>query len=426
MSQKPLRFLRALCSKARPSFPVVILAQLACLACLALLRSPPPPPYLPPPAISKRSGWTYEGAAAPHPAYPPNAVHIVTSWCSVVPHDPAVASLKSILLSDAQHGPPDGPAASPLAFHIFTDAATERAWRGNAPHFRELRTLLARGGARYSLRMLSVSDLDDVARRGFEAEAEAAGEGVGALPEWTRAAQAQVALDSTRYRCAAARLLSPPVLRDLPRYLYLDYDTITLCDIRRLAGEFARFSQGAALGLASEFPQPSVRGGYYSVNGLPTGVPNGVNSGVILFDLPALRTAFGSLQAFTETLASIIAAGVYAPYTDGKYTMAMPDQDVLNVLTIKFPRLVHVLGSSWQMVREWGALPSLPYAPTCAQSHTHAHTHTRFHPLHSRHRLCRRTKCGRWTPLLCPLRPAWCTTLRGGGSSLHWAFPWPP
>ena len=329
-------------------FPSVLALQLACVAYFLLLHSPTPPTVLLDLPFTKRAGWTHEGSRA---AYPAHAVHIVTSWCSVKPEDPAMASLKSILLADAQHGPPEGAAPPPLAFHVFTDAATERAWRHNAPMFRELRALLARSAARYSLRMLSVSDLDDVARRGYEAEAEAAGEDVGALPEWTRASQAQVSLDSARYRCAAARLLSPAALRDLERYIYLDYDTITLCDIRRLAVEFSRFPQGAALGLASEFPSPTIKGGYYATNGIPTGVPNGLNSGVILFDLPALRAAFGTLHAFTQALADIIAAGVYAPYTAGKYSMAMPDQDVLNVLSIKYPGLVHVLSPTWQTVR---------------------------------------------------------------------------
>ena len=348
------------CRATLSSFLLLPLLQVAFLLYIALLRPPVLPPLPVAHGLSKRGGWTYEGSVA-RSTFSADTVHIVTSWCSVSASDPAMASLKSILLADAQHGAPEG---SPLAFHIFTDAATTRAWRRSDPMFLEVRAILARHPARYSVRMLCVDDLDDLARAGFEAEAAGA-PAVAALPELTRAVQAAVSFDSTRFRCAAARLLSPLVLRDLQRYIYLDYDTVTLCDIRRLQAVFASFPSAAALGLGSEFPSPAVRGGYYSVYSIPTGVPNGVNSGVILFDLPRLRRAFGSLLAYTTALAAIIAEGTYAPLTGGRYSGAMPDQDVLNVLAIKHPGLVHVLSPTWHTVSGGTGAACLQYLACC-------------------------------------------------------------
>lgn len=318
-------------------FPYALVVQLCFVLALIFFRRSPSTARFVERGVSKRAGWTYEGGATLE--YPAHTVHIVTTWCSVTPDSPAVPSLKSILLSHAQHAPKNG---SPLAFHVFVDPATERAWRENVPMFRELRTVLAQNQGRYSLRMLSISDIDDMVQLGLEAEF-AGGEG----GFWK---QAIAALESARYRCNSARLLSPAILHRLERYIYVDYDTITLCDIQRLASEFERFPASAALGMAPEFPSPNVNGGWYSQHNLPTGTPNGLNSGVILFNLRALRTVFGSLRSYMRALVDTISAGAYAPYTAGRYSMSMPDQDVLNVLSLKFSGLVYVLSSSWNMV----------------------------------------------------------------------------
>ena len=319
-------------------FSYVLVAQLCFVLALFLFRPNFSTARYVERGVNKRGGWTYEGGAVQ--VYPAHTVHIVTAWCSVTPDSPAVSSLKSILLSNAQHAPKSG---SPLAFHVFVDPATERAWRENAPMFRELRAVLAQKRERYSLRMLSISDVDDMVQLGLEAEIAG-----GAVGEWK---QAIAALESTRYRCNSARLLSPVILHDLERYIYVDYDTITLCDVQRLASEFERFPASAALGMASEFPSPNVKGGWYSRHHLPTGAPNGLNSGVILFNLRALRTVFGSLRAYMRALVDTISAGTYAPYTAGRYSMSMPDQDVLNVLSLKYSGLVYVLSPSWNTVR---------------------------------------------------------------------------
>jgi hypothetical protein len=184
---------------------------------------------------------------------------------------------------------------------LIVDLATRAAW-ANDPAFLEVRTLVQRHPQRYSVRFIVFDQLAALVSAAV-AEEEGGGGGGGD-------AQLDVGAEALNmFRpCSGVRLFVPLLLRAATqRFLYLDYDTVTLCDIRRLAAQFGAFAPGAALGLAREDPTGgALWDSWYTSRGLPTAIPGGLNAGVLLADIGALRREFGSLAAY---LRAVLGAG---------------------------------------------------------------------------------------------------------------------
>jgi hypothetical protein len=79
--------------------------------------------------------------------------------------------------------------------------------------------------------------------------------------------------------------------------------------------------------------------------GLPTAVPGGVNAGVLLVDCGALAREFGGLAPYLRTVLDIVRGRGYQVLVNATsdYAMDLGDQDVLNVLLVQRPHLLHEL-----------------------------------------------------------------------------------
>ena len=244
---------------------------------------------------------------------------------------------------------------------LIVDLATRAAWANDAA-FQEVRTLVQRHPLRYSVRFIV---FDQVAALVSAAVVEEAGAAAAAALD-----VGAEALNMFR-PCSGVRLFVPLLLAALtPRFLYLDYDTVTLCDVRRLAAAFSAFAPRAALGLAREDPTGALWDGWYTRLGLPTAVPGGVNAGVLLVDSAALAREFGGLAPYLRAVLGIVRGRGYQVLVNATsdYAMDLGDQDVLNVLLVQRPHLLHVLPAAWNVMapgaRQWRDAPAYqPPAP---------------------------------------------------------------
>ena len=249
-------------------------------------------------------------------------------------------------------------------FVLIVDLATRAAW-ANDPAFLDVRALVQRHPQRYSVRFIVADQLAALV------SAALAEEGGGGGGDGAQLDVSDEALNMFR-PCSGVRLFMPLVLGALTqRFVYLDYDTVTLCDIRRLAAQFDAFGEGGALGLAREDPTGgALWDSWYASRGLPTAVPGGLNAGVLLVHIGALRREFGSLTGYLRAVLGIVRARGYAALVNATsdYAMALGDQDVLNVLAVQRPHLLHVLPDAWNVMvpgaRQWRAAPAYqPPAP---------------------------------------------------------------
>ena len=154
--------------------------------------------------------------------------------------------------------------------------------------------------------------------------------------------------------CASSRLKLPFLLADLgiARAIYLDWDTIVLCDLSLLWAEFDRFAAaGAAVGFAQSDPTGVSGLDHYRDWDLPRHPTAGsVNSGVMLVDVAALMRVKADYWAAVEAIIwSRVDLAKVKP-DDGNalywaFTKAFPlgDQDVLNCLLARMPQLLRVL-----------------------------------------------------------------------------------
>jgi lipopolysaccharide biosynthesis glycosyltransferase len=299
-------------------------------------------------------------------------VYIVMSWCGITSLDsPAAVSFKSILLSDGQHGSWEEGAA-PLAFIIMTDRSTHNRWLARDDYFREIRTVMERHPKRYSIKFILEDDMDMLIKSVLDSEAQSTSE--AATNSRARFLASVNSLDINMFaRCSGMRLLAPLLFHDLQHYIYLDFDTITLCDIRRLHALVFSYSPSQAIGLALEDP---TRGkwklSWYTEHNLNVAVPGGFNAGVMLVHVENLRAGFGGkLSGYWDFVNEIIKLNVFQNEVvkTSAYCCDLGDQDVLNVFLRRRPDLAFVLPTRWSTmqpgIRLWPEEPEYIPDPPC-------------------------------------------------------------
>lgn len=235
---------------------------------------------------------------------------------------------------------------------------TWRAWN-SSESFLEVRTLIRRYPSRYSLELLTEAvfiGLVEAAVREEGADLKSIG--------------FSASFFNIFGHCAGARLFVPLAFAATsPRVIYLDYDTVTLCDIRRLAGLFDTFLPDAALGVAYEDPTRGHFETWYSEKKLPVAVPGGLNDGVILFELEHLRSTLGLLPYITYVIKIINGGGYKTVPNITHYGLELGDQDVINLLILRQPSLLHTLPTPWHTIWPgtalWRILPTYDPPPPC-------------------------------------------------------------
>jgi lipopolysaccharide biosynthesis glycosyltransferase len=182
--------------------------------------------------------------------------------------------------------------------------------------------------------------------------------------------------------CAASRLKLPFLLAraGVKRAIYMDWDTISLCDLSTLWDEFGRFSDSAFMGFAPADPTGASELDHYRMWDLPRHpVYGSVNSGVMLLDVEKVMTRLGGAaepgtrrnrtraadappapspgpppsptdplrRTYWSELSAIIAEKVpnvsTASFWDLTNAFPLGDQDVLNELFERQPGWLHPL-----------------------------------------------------------------------------------
>ena len=335
------------------------------------------------------------------------AVHVVFTLCggpfagSKTAGNPGPTAVKSVLLSalmqrgdlasGVQSGGTSGSAADPLPFsrlhlHLVLDDDTLLDWRdessGDSDSFRDVKRLLRRNPRHFNVTLWSPRDVWREARVTLEAEARAR----GGEPPAPRLDQEDLNPNMWKL-CAGLRLLYPMAFHSLGRFVYLDFDTVTLCDLARLGAEFRAFGGASCFGFAGEDPSGGRWPSWYDANKLPVGTPGGVNTGVMLVDAQKLSRVF-TLRKYWLEVVRILGEGIYHSI-HGKYygSDEMPslgDQDVLNVLFYNTPTLLHVLSPRWNTMQPAGRIrttyPDFVPPPPCVLHYTAGSFGTEKHP----------------------------------------------
>ena len=140
--------------------------------------------------------------------------------------------------------------------------------------------------------------------------------------------------------CAASRLKLPFLLGGLvERVIYLDWDSVCMCDLTRLWDEWKRFSLTATLGFAHADPSQASERDTYRVWDQPRHPTLGsINSGVMLMHIGRLHAdGRAGTRAFWTSAAGILRSRANitgGPQDYWELTKAFPlgDQDLLNAL----------------------------------------------------------------------------------------------
>jgi hypothetical protein len=153
--------------------------------------------------------------------------------------------------------------------------------------------------------------------------------------------------------CAASRLKLPFLLASLgvSRAMYMDWDSVVLCDLTRIWDGFARFPPPAIMAFAPADPTGASELDHYRMWDLPRHPTIGsINSGVMLLRVPALMAVAG---VYWAEVVAILEEGLAAANVTGglraadywALTAAFPlgDQDVLNALFARHPSWLHAL-----------------------------------------------------------------------------------
>jgi hypothetical protein len=280
------------------------------------LRAPPPPP----PPLPLR--------AAPPPAEEDPIVVVYVACSHPDPTDPeyfGLLSAKSLLLARAQ----TAAAARRYDLHVVTNVPAAEFFNTSKVNW-DVQRLVARDPL-LRLTVHSVADVD-ASVAAFD----------GALP---RAA----GVESTIFKsCAAARLKFPFFFASLARAIYMDWDSVALCDLTELWAAFDAPGWGADAVVGMALNDPTGVSSKDLYRGAPARRPaaGGLSSGVMLWRFDRLRArGGGALRRYWRAVVGVVEAGVnfsgpaFAPGApdDAPFwalTKAFPlgDQDILNAL----------------------------------------------------------------------------------------------
>ena len=288
------------------------------------------PPQRPPPSARAAAPAAAPAPASPAPATPlsdPNPIHIVQTLCGYpVEHERdkhGLLTLKSLLMAK-QNSAGQG---RHYVIHLVSDvppAALFNTTRLNWEVYRALRREEAAG--RVTLRVYHTRELDAAVALATPGE----GDPNLAVPNYIFK------------NCAAARLKLPFLLGGaVERVLYLDWDTVVVCDLTLLWDEaWPAFAPGQVLGFARADPSNASARDESRNQGLPRHPTLGaINSGVMLMHVGRLHAGgarTGALQ-FWRALGAIIRAkvnltGGEADFWELQRAFTLGDQDILNAL----------------------------------------------------------------------------------------------
>ena len=218
-----------------------------------------------PSPLSLVQHFTAERTAAARGRAASSVTHIAFTLCggagagSKTAGSPGPTAVKSVLLSALmQRGDAEVAAGlgGRLHLHLVMDelsasewasATTEGAEGGGAGPFADSATLLRRHPKLFEVTTYSPEEVWRMAKRGLQAEARERG-----LDE-PPFSEADVDENAWK-RCAGLRLLFPIAFAGLGRFVYLDFDTVTMCDAARFGELFDEFEGAACLGFAGEDP----------------------------------------------------------------------------------------------------------------------------------------------------------------------------
>ena len=151
-------------------------------------------------------------------------------------------------------------------------------------------------------------------------------------------------------RCASMRLKAPylAALMNVSKIIYIDWDSIVLCDISQL-WDFA-WPQGAMFAAADEAPFVGAPSLYRH---LPKAFDSGLNSGVLFMRLDRLRdpAVLGLYWALISRIARDNGYRKHVPVGAGtehsRDGLAYGDQDILNLLASEHPKWFSRLDLKW-------------------------------------------------------------------------------
>lgn len=164
--------------------------------------------------------------------------------------------------------------------------------------------------------------------------------------------------------CAASRLKLPFLLHQLAisKAIYIDWDTVTLCDLTRLWDEFKAFPTEAFMGFAQSDPTQQSELDHYRVWDQPRHPVHGsINSGVML--LHATR-AISNKDLYWSTVMQVMGQRVDLATADyWALTKAFPlgDQDVINMMMAVQPKWMHLLPWQYNYCLEYDRQWPLPH-----------------------------------------------------------------
>jgi lipopolysaccharide biosynthesis glycosyltransferase len=169
--------------------------------------------------------------------------------------------------------------------------------------------------------------------------------------------------------CASSRLKLPFLLakHNIKQAIYLDWDTVTLCDLSDLWFEFSKFKgEDTSFAFVQSDPTGVSNLDHYREWNSPRHPTAGsVNSGVMLIDAAnVLRMKEKYWKAVETILYSRVnvTPGMTGEEKYWAFTRKFPlgDQDILNTLLQQIPEILHVLPPRFNFCLEWDFPENLP------------------------------------------------------------------
>ena len=289
-------------------------------------------------AAAAAGGGTDGAAAADEP------IHVAWTSCGMPnefePDVLGLLSLKSLLIARANAQP-----RRRYVLHVLSNDRRDVVLRTSQLHWDVARYAAADPGG-LELRFYNLRDLDaSVAAFG--------GDG-------------QLFPDTAFKVCAASRLKLPFALgRDVDRLIYLDWDTVLLCDLSRLWEELRRFSPRELFGFALNDPTGlSTKDAYRGSSAIATPPRGGVSSGVMLLNVAALRADGGrELRDYHDRVMGVIGARIpnvtmRRDFWALSEAFPLGDQDILNEYLAQRPDALRVIAPEWNSC----LIEGVPYA----------------------------------------------------------------